>query len=96
MCCSHPYGVSFEDATSSFPFTSIKPGIGFFSVILCKKKKGGKKAAWLTEYGSHKGQLGGMEKKKKKCVRAHVYAGGTTVCFVKRRDGNKAMGVKLS
>lgn len=68
----------------------------FLALFCVKKKKGGKKAAWLTEYGSHKGQLGGMEKKKKKCVRAHVYAGGTTVCFVKRRDGNKAMGVKLS
>ena len=63
-----------------------------------KEKKGGKKKApGLSEYGNHKGQLGGMGGKKKKvCPRTYVYVGGTTVSFVKRRDENKAMGVKLS
>ena len=52
--------------------------LGFFLALFHAKgkKRRKKKAPGLSEYGNHKGQLGGMGGKKKKCVRAHMCTWG--------------------
>lgn len=81
MCCSHPYGVSFEDATSSFPYTSIKPRV-VLGIILRKNTQ-------LSECGNHKGQPSDMEKV---CLHVCVWVWGGA-CFVMK---TKQCGAELS